>query len=238
MPIPGTTAPAHRQGKVTRTALHCSITPAEQTNDAETPTKASTAGLLAQGDLRCKPTFDTALHRRLNGIHAGRARGQIRKRTLCGHEHTSASKHSQAPRMKQAISDGRRGRRPRRGPTAASITRKHSQFCSICSWCPVHRLQRHCTWDESGQAGRRVAARSRGVATISSDGAACVRGHGREHRAPRPQPTTLLMRLPPVGGPEGIEKHLTPQSTTCAAWGGSCRRWSCSARRERRPTAP
>jgi hypothetical protein len=142
------------------------------------------------------------------------------------------------PRMEQAISDGRRGRRPRRGPTAASITRKHSQFCSICSWCPVHRLQRHCTWDESGQAGRRVAVRSRSGATISSDGAACVRGHGREHRAPRPQPTTLLMRLPPVGAPEGIEKHLTPQSTTCAAWGGSCRRWSCSSRRERRPTAP
>jgi hypothetical protein len=119
------------------------------------------------------------------------------------------------PRMEQAISDGRRGRRPRRGPTAASITRKHSQFCSICSWCPVHRLQRHCTWDESGQAGRRVAVRSRSGATISSDGAACVRGHGREHRAPRPVHNlrcvgwvvpSMVMQLPSGAAPDSSVK--------------------------------
>ena len=84
---------------------------------------------------------------------------------------------------------------------------------------------------------RRMTAIARSSLTRTAASAAtCLR---TEPRCAHPRfPGSLLMRLPPVWGPEGIEKHLTPQSTTCAAWGGSCRRWSCSSRRARRPTAP
>lgn len=87
MPTPGTTAPAHCQGQVQRRALPGSIGLGHAKDAAAKPCRQQQSrhappGCKGARIARRKPTFDTALERRLNGELAGRARGQACKRAL------------------------------------------------------------------------------------------------------------------------------------------------------------